>query len=114
MPKVRPLPPTFSTSRRWTEDEARAVLAAQDMSGLSIAAFAAQQEIDPQRLYQWRRRLGSTKKTPTPAFIEVRPSAKREVIEITLRCGRVVRVAETIDPSTLRRLVDAIEREPSC
>jgi hypothetical protein len=112
MPKVRLLQ---TSGRRWTEDVARAVLAAQDASGLSVAAFAAREGLDPQRVYFWRRRLGRVvEATSAPAFIEIRPSAEREVVEVLLRCGRVVRVTESIDPSVLRRLVDVLEGDPSC
>lgn len=116
MPKVRLLPISLSTGRRWTEDDARAVLAAQGASGLSVAAFGAREGLDPQRMYSWRRRLGRSAEeaTPAPAFIEIRSPAKREVVEVALRCGRVVRVAESIDPSVLRRIVDALEQDPAC
>ena len=115
MPKVRPLPSSLSTRRRWTEDDARTVLAAQDASGLSVAAFAAREGLEPQRVYTWRRRLGrSAEATPAPAFIEVRRAAEREFVEVLLRCGRAVRVTESIDPSVLRRLVDALEQDPAC
>jgi hypothetical protein len=49
-----------------------------------------------------------------PAFIEIRPSAERAVVEVVLRCGQVIRVAESIDPSVLRRLTDALEQDQSC
>jgi transposase-like protein len=118
MPKVRLLPSSLSTGRRWTEDDARAVLDAHTESGLSVAAFAAREGLDPQRVYSWRRRLGrsveAVEAISAPAFIEIRSSAKCEVVEVVLRCGRVVRVTELIDPSVLRRLVDALEGNPSC
>lgn len=115
MPKVRLLPSSISSRRRWTEDDARSVLTAQEASGLSVVAFAAREGLDAQRVYAWRRRLGGVvEATSTPAFIELRPPGRREIVEVGLRCGRVVRVAETIDPSALRRLVDALEQEPTC
>jgi hypothetical protein len=114
MPKVRLLPSSFSTRRRWTEEGARSVLAAQDASGLSVAAFAAREGLDPQRVYSWRRRLSRSIEASAPAFIEIHPPARREVVEVVLHCGRVVRVAESIDPSALRRLVDALEQDPPC
>ena len=115
MPKVRQLPSVLATNRRWTDGEGRAVLAAHAASGLSVAAFAAREGLDPQRVYSWRRRLGrSDDATSVPAFIEIRPAARGEVVEIVLRCGRVVRVAESIDPNVLRRLVDALERDAAC
>jgi hypothetical protein len=41
---------------QWTEVEARAVLAAQKKSGLSIDAFARDNGLLPQRLYWWRKK----------------------------------------------------------
>ena len=115
MPKVRLLPPMYSTNHRWTDDEARAVLAAQDASGLSVAAFAAREGLDPQRLYFWRRRLGSSPEAAqAPTFIEVRATSGREHVEIVLRSGHVIRVAESIDPGVVRMLVDALERDNTC
>jgi transposase-like protein len=115
MPKARLLPALYSTGRRWTEEDARIVLAAQGSSGLSVVAFAAREGIDPQRLYFWGRRFGrSAAETAQPPFIEVRGTAERERVEILLRSGRVVRVADTIDAEILRRLVDALEQDPTC
>lgn len=76
MPKARLLPASYSISRRWTEDDARVVIAAQAASGLSVAAFAAREGIDPQRLYCQR----------SPVWTHSR-SAKR----IHVRGGRVGR-----------------------
>jgi transposase-like protein len=115
MPKTRLLPFSLSTSHRWTEDEARAVLTAQNASGLSVAAFAAREGLVPERVYYWRRRLEcSVEATPAPVFVEVRPPAERELVEVLLRCGRVVRVTEAITPSVLRRLVDALDQDSAC
>lgn len=115
MPKARSLPASYSTSRRWTDADARTVLAAQDASGLSVAAFAAREGIDTQRLYSWRRRLDRpVDAARAPSFIEVRPAGGSELVEVVLRSGHVLRVANSIDPSTLRRLVDALEGDPPC
>jgi transposase-like protein len=114
MPKSRLLPTSYSTDRRWTADDARAVLAAQAASGLSVPAFADREGIDPQRLYSWRRRIEVGSVEAPPAFIEVRHAAERERVEIVLRSGRVVRVAESIDGDVLRRLIAALEQDPAC
>jgi hypothetical protein len=59
--------------RRWTESEARQVLAAQERSGLPPNRFAAEQGIDAERLRRWRRRLETTQHR--------RSSAARRTIE---------------------------------
>lgn len=103
-------------SRRWTAADARAVFVEQAASGLSLSAFAKREGIDDWRLYKWRRRLDDKKKSravaasaPTPAVIELRPSAQRvEHIEIVLASGVTLRVPETIDAAALARLVAAL------
>jgi len=82
-----------------------------------MRAFAMREGLDPQRLYRWRRRLateaaaGATE--AIPVFVELRP---RDVhpVEVVLRSGRVLRVAETIDPSALLRLARALEDDSPC
>jgi transposase-like protein len=118
----------YSRRRRWRVPEARAALDALAASGLSVSAFAEQEGLDKERLYRWRRRFArehkaearavTTPATPaTPAIIELRaktsPSPRRaaiEPVEIVLVSGVVLRVAETIDPARLARLVAALER----
>jgi hypothetical protein len=104
--------PTYSTRRRWTVVEARAALAALDASGLSAGEFARREELDVQRLHRWRRELGAGP-AASPAFVEVR-RRDAERIEVVLRSGLVLRVAESIDATVLRRLVAALERDREC
>jgi transposase-like protein len=114
VPKAR-LPASYSTRRRWTAADARTVLAALDASGRSVTTFASREGLDPQRLYFWRRRLGSVEAVAAPTFVEVRRhTVDRERVEIVLRSGHVVRVAESIDSGSLRRMVDALEQDPAC
>ncbi len=57
-------------SRRWTAEQAAAVLAAAGESGLSVRAFAIRHGLDPQRLTRWRSQLAG----PQPAdrtFVEI-------------------------------------------
>jgi len=49
-----------NTGGRWSEDEAREILAAWEKSGESGAAFARSLRVDPQRLFWWKRRLSGT------------------------------------------------------
>lgn len=104
--------PSYATRRRWTIVEARAALAALASSGLSTPEFAAREGLDVERLRRWRRRLGTSGAAPAPKFVEVRPHAP-ELIEVVLRSGRVLRVAESVDADAVVRLVDALER-PRC
>ncbi len=114
MPKSHLLA-SYSTRRRWTVADARVVLSALNASGLSVNAFASREGLDVQRLYFWRRRLEATTEeaTAVPAFVEVLRGAAAHV-EVMLRSGHVLRVLESIDGASLRRLVDALERERTC
>jgi len=82
------------------------------MSGLSLAAFARDTGISEQRLYFWRNRLEADAATPPP-FVEVRHGGT-DVVEIALRSGRSVRVPASIDSDVLRRLIAALEQDPTC
>lgn len=78
-----PNSPSYRARRRWTAADARAALSALERSGLSVAAFAAQEGLD----VQWRNRLAET-----PAFVEL-AVREPERIEIVLRTGRALRVS---------------------
>ena len=110
MSKVNTLVP-YASNRSWTVEEARTVLSAVARSGLTIYAFAQRHGVDPQRLYYWRRRIKGD--AVAQAFVEVH-RASADPVEIVVRSGRVLRVADTIDGSTLRKLVAALEDTESC
>lgn len=110
--RAPPLP--FLLKRRWTTDEARAVLELLDASGKSVREFADAEGVGPQRLYRWRALIG---RRSTPAFVEIRrpPSSVAVPVEVVLRSGRFVRVPDGFSDETLRRVVAALEDEPpSC
>jgi transposase-like protein len=111
----RPRTSSYQTRRRWRSIDAAAALSALHDSGLSVAAFAAQEGLEAQRLYRWRRQLGAMVHAtqPTPAFVEIQPR-QAEPVEVILRSGRVLRVSESICPAALERLVVALERAPAC
>ncbi len=98
--------------RRWTADVARDALSALAESGLSLSAFAAREGLDAQRLYVWRRRLGSSTATPQ-SFVEVR-SAAGDPIEVVLRSGHVVRLPPSFDAAALARLLEVLESASAC
>jgi transposase-like protein len=125
MQKPRARSSSTSLSRlRWTAEDARQALAAMARSGLGLSAFAIREGLDPQRLTRWRRQLASL---APPRFEEVMPvvtrvtvngdavaSVERERFEIVLPSGRVVRVPESFDAGTLRRLLDVVDEVRSC
>lgn len=98
---------------RWTAEDARRAFARQATSGLSVWEFARREGVDPQKLYWWRQRL--TAVTPRPAFVEISaPAPVEQHVELELESGRVLRFSATLAPEALRKLVDALERAPSC
>ena len=108
----------YSTKHQWTSTEARAALAAARSSGLSLGAFAKRKGLVAQRLYWWQQRLAARKPSParssrTPTFVELKAPVP-ERVEVRLRSGRVLCVAESIDSESLRRLVAALEQSEPC
>lgn len=87
------------------------MLSALDASGLTPHAFARSRGVDPQRLYYWRRRIEEGE--AAPAFVEVHRPAP-VAVEIVALSGRVLRVTDAIDGTTLRRLVAALEDDETC
>jgi len=99
---------------RWTEDDARAVLAALDRSGQSVRTFAEAHGLDPQRLYAWRRRVAGGDRI-TFREVTVRPQdASSGAFEVVLPSGAVIRVPPTFDEAALARLLDVLERPRAC
>lgn len=108
------------TRRRWTADDARAVLAALDRSGKSVCAFAAEHGFDPQRLYAWRRRVADGDPI-TFREVTVRPPPRAETaeaplagFEIALASGVVIRVPPTFEAAALARLLEVLAQARSC
>jgi hypothetical protein len=105
---------------RWTERDARDVLAALRRSGKPVSAFAADHGLDPQRVYLWRRRLGGAEPTTFQELI-VRPAARRVVadtadngFEIVLATGDLVRVPPSFDGTALARLLEVLAQVRAC
>jgi len=105
---------------RWTEREAREVLAALRRSGKPVSVFAADHGLDPQRVYLWRRRLGGAEPTTFQELI-VRPAARRVVadaadngFEIVLASGDLVRVPPSFDGAALTRLLEVLAQVRTC
>ena len=107
----RPLPRGVSrdrhqSKRRWSPDDARAVLARLDSSGLTVREFAEREGLDGQRLYRWRAQIVTTKTGPT--FVEIARPARGATIEVVLRSGHVLRVPAGFEAETVRRLVEIL------
>jgi hypothetical protein len=108
---------------RWTEKDARVVLAAQQQSGKSVSVFAEEHGLDPQRLNLWRRRLAAVAGGDITTFKEltVRPSSLRSglgsdtiALEIVLGSGVVIRVPPSFDAAALVRLFEVLAQARAC
>jgi hypothetical protein len=114
-------------SPRWSIAEAKAALADQELSGLSLRAFCEERGWHPERLYRWKRRLGARPRTrgedvaatapsfvcaevsvpgPTAATASVLPTAS---FELVLRSGQRLCFPTDVDPVALARTVQALE-----
>ena len=84
-------------SRRWTPEQARAVLEKIERRGIPAKQFAEEQGIGVERLYRWKKRLAQRRapRSTPPRFTEVtvRPSGPAAAIEIELGAGVHVRVS---------------------
>jgi len=106
-------------AKRWTPEQGEWVISEWQRSGLPVQRFAAQHELDPQRVYLWRKRSKPTapaegSKLVRPEVVEVKLdrsalSVERRMV-IELVNGRRLSVAEGIDLAILERVVGALER----
>lgn len=103
-------------TRRWNAAQGSWVVGELERSGLGVARFAAVHDLDPQRLYFWRKRVERSGASHA-ALIEVelpRLVASAQIgqgtqVEIELVNGRRLRVSDRIDGDALRRVVSVLE-----
>ena len=81
-------------------------------SGLSAAAFCAQEGVALASFYAWKRRLAGADPTPQqgcgPRLLCVRVAAPGPAVELVLPCGAVVRLLPGSDLTFVRALMDAL------
>jgi len=106
------------TALRWNREQARAVVAAYEASGLSVEDFAQREGLKVARVSRWCRKLKiQPKPAIAPKFIELQPTRsmrRSERLEIILRSGHVLFVGQAFDPASLRQIVEILERDPNC
>lgn len=125
--------------RRWTAEQKVTLIEEVGRPGSSLAAVADRYGVSRSLLFEWRRQLRegtlpgvtAAAAAPAPKFAPVRliadasatavlpapqsqPSAGQaqgapSTVELLLRNGRVLRVAETIRPEVLARLAATLE-----
>jgi hypothetical protein len=93
------------------EEYWRERVAAHERSGLSVKQFCQQQQITEQTFYVWRKRLRNQEPMRF-ALVEtgvVRPPAPAEPgLELVLTTGERLRIGASVDPVTLRKVLEAL------
>jgi transposase-like protein len=92
----------------------RDLVAEQEQSGLSVAAFCRDRELAQSQLTYWKRRVREAAKA---AFVEVQLAEPRvqaralgsTTIEVRLKNGRSLMVAARFDARHLRALLAVVE-----
>jgi hypothetical protein len=98
---------------KWSEVEARGMLAAWKKSGLSIADFAREREIVPQRIYYWLKRveeLDAQRPQLLPVTVRSEPARRGEPVTLLLRSGHMMKLANGFDEGAFLRVIALLER----
>lgn len=95
----------------------RVLIARQEASKLSVAAFCREEDVSPYSFYSWRRRL-KRRDQEDPAsgqFVAVAiPTVTAEPCQVVLANGRRVVVPSQFDASSLREIIAVLESISSC
>ena len=108
-------------NRSWPEPLKREIVAATFEPGASVAAVARRYEVNANQLFGWRKLFGpSGLDTMAPGLVPVvltvepqpepPPISPDDRVEIELAGGYRIRVGGDAAASTLRRVLDVLER----
>jgi hypothetical protein len=107
--------------RSWPESLKREIVAATLTSGSSVSIVARRYDVNVNQVFAWRRRYRGAAAEPTglqlmPVTVTpdqpvgIAPAHPGEPIEIALASGYRVRVGDGVKASTLRLVLDVLER----
>jgi transposase len=107
--------------RAWPESLKREIVAATLLPGSSVSRVARRYDVNANQVFAWRRRYRDGAAEPAELRllpVTVTPDRQRgpapagasELIEIVLAGGYRVRVGEGVQASTLRLVLDVLER----
>lgn len=104
--------------KKWSESEARQVLARIERERISVAEMARRLGVTPQRIYWWRQRLSeeAVEAQSGSGFVEV--TVPRTVAEnpsgfvLHARNGRIIELQPGFDGEELARLLSVVEAVP--
>lgn len=128
MPRIEVIT-SVQRRRRWSRDEKERLVAACFEPGMTVSRVAQSAGIHSSQLFRWRKELCSHSGDDSPHLVPVQiaQSASRSptvegsgeqgpgaqlsgLIEIELRCGRIVRVGRDFESGTLSQVLDVLER----
>ncbi len=107
--------------RSWPEALKREIVAASLMPGASVSVVARQYDVNSNQVFAWRKLYGEANvAAPGPQLVpvvvtpdqpvEVPAQVSSNVIEIELPRGYRVRIGGSVKATTLRLVLDALER----
>ena len=107
--------------RAWPEALKREIVAASLVPGTSVSRVARRYDVNANQVFAWRRRYRDIASEPAefrllPVTVmpdrpeRTAPAGASDVIEIVLAGGHRVRVGEGVQASTLRLVLDVLER----
>jgi len=108
--------------RRWSEDEKLRIVMESLQEPRQASATARRYGISPALLFTWRRAFGACRSAvsgPAPGFVpavvvpeekRASPTASAGRMVIVLANGRRIIVDADVDPATLARVLDVVER----
>lgn len=107
--------------RSWPEALKREIVAATLAPGSSVSVVARRYDVNANQVFAWRRRYRAGSGEPTGVHlmpvtvtpdqpVESAPACARELIEIELAGGYRVRIGSGVKASTLRLVLDVLER----
>ena len=100
---------------KWSEADARKIMAAHQRSGLSIHAFARTHELAPHKLYWWRNRLeelGDTQPVLSFAPVVVTGLGRRPALTVRLSALELdVHEPSKVEPAWLAQICVALSSE---
>jgi transposase len=107
--------------RAWPEAMKREIVAATLLPGTSVSRVARRYDVNANQVFAWRRRYRDVASEPAelcllPVTVTpdhprgMAPAGASEMIEIVLAGGYRVRVGDGVQASTLRLVLDVLER----
>lgn len=92
----------------------RKLVETQTASGLTVAEWCRENQIDKSYFYQCRRRVSQS--SLSPGFIELKPDNPVDAVSgVCIRLGELsIDVQRGFDPATLRAVVELLRELPRC